>query len=103
MKSKPARTNSRRLVRAVLSLVWGCLYASILLMASVSVAKAASVTAPPAAAKVFDSPQQAADALVAAAETFDVPTLTQIFGPDGADIVLSGEFSQDRKHATDFA
>ena len=28
---------------------------------------------------------------------------TQIFGPDGDDIVFSGEFAQDRKHAADFA
>jgi hypothetical protein len=29
--------------------------------------------------------------------------LTQIFGPEGNDIVFSGEFAQDRKHASDFA
>ena len=51
----------------------------------------------------LDTPQQAADVLVNAAEKFDVPTLTEIFGPDGNDIILSGEFSQDRKHAADFA
>ena len=51
----------------------------------------------------FDTPQQAADALVNAAEKFDVVALTEIFGPDGNDIVLSGEFAQDRKHAADFA
>ena len=55
------------------------------------------------AGRMFDTPQQAADALVAAAEKFDVPTLTEIFGPDGNEIVLSGEFAQDRKHAADFA
>src|SRR4051812_10360420 len=55
------------------------------------------------AAMSFDTPQQAADMLVNAAEKFDVATLTEIFGPDGNDIVLSGEFSQDRKHAADFA
>ena len=54
-------------------------------------------------AKMFGTPQQAADALVAAAESFDVAALTDIFGPDGNDIVMSGEFAQDRKHAADFA
>ena len=53
--------------------------------------------------RTFDTPQQAADALVEAAENFDVAALTQIFGPDGNDIVFSGEFAQDRKHAADFA
>jgi hypothetical protein len=51
----------------------------------------------------FDTPQQAADALVGAAEKFDVDTLTKIFGPDGKDIVVTGETAQDRQHATDFA
>jgi hypothetical protein len=41
--------------------------------------------------------------LVVAAEKFDVAALTQIFGPEGHDFVLSGEFAQDRKHAADFA
>jgi hypothetical protein len=52
---------------------------------------------------MFDTPQQAADALIDAAARFDVADLTQIFGPDGHDIVLSGEFSQDRRHAASFA
>jgi hypothetical protein len=53
--------------------------------------------------KVFDSPEQAADALVKAAADFDLAALTAIFGADGADIVFTGEFAQDRKHAADFA
>jgi len=54
-------------------------------------------------AKTFDTPQQAADALVAAAEQFDGGTLKEIFGPGGEDIVFSGEYPQDRKRAADFA
>jgi hypothetical protein len=53
-------------------------------------------------AKTFDTPQQAADVLIAAAEKFDVGVLEQIFGPDGDDIVLSGEYPQDRQRAADF-
>ena len=56
-----------------------------------------------AGARLFDTPQRAADALVNAAESFDVPALTEIFGPDGDDVVFSGEFAQDRKRAADFA
>jgi hypothetical protein len=56
-----------------------------------------------AGAKAFDTPQQAVDALVDAAEKFDVRTLEEIFGPDGDDIVLSGEYPQDRQRAADFA
>jgi len=56
-----------------------------------------------AGAKTFDTAQQAADALVAAAERFDERVLTEIFGPGGEDIVFSGEYPQDRKRASDFA
>jgi hypothetical protein len=66
-----------------------------------------AATAAPAAASVgaqtFTSPQQAADALVTAAEKFDVDALEEIFGPDGDDIVLTGEYPQDRQRAYDFA
>jgi hypothetical protein len=55
------------------------------------------------AAKTFDSPQNAANALVAAAEQFDERLLNEIFGPGGDDIYLSGEYPQDRKRASDFA
>ena len=53
-------------------------------------------------AETFASPQQAADALVDAAEKFDVDTLTKIFGADGKDVVFSGETALDRQHAADF-
>ena len=60
---------------------------------------AASTEAP----RKFDTPQQAADALIEAAENFNVTALIHIFGPDGSDIVFSGELTQDRKRAADFA
>jgi hypothetical protein len=53
--------------------------------------------------KTFDTPQQAADALVAAAEKFDETVLKEIFGPGGDDIYLTGEYPQDRKRGADFA
>jgi len=55
------------------------------------------------AAKTFETPQQAADALIAAAERFDEGALEQIFGSGGEDIVFSGEYPQDRQRAFDFA
>jgi hypothetical protein len=54
-------------------------------------------------AKTFNTPQEAAGALVDAAEKFDVRALEEIFGPDGDDIVLSGEYPQDRQRAASFA
>jgi hypothetical protein len=64
---------------------------------------AATVFAAPPSVKTFDSPQRAADALVAAAETFDTQTLAQLFGPAFKEIVLTGEAGQDRQRATEFA
>jgi hypothetical protein len=55
------------------------------------------------AAKLFDTPQQAADALVNAAAKFDVTAITEIFGANGDDVVFTGEFAQDRQRAADFA
>src|ERR1700739_231277 len=63
----------------------------------------AATSAPATAAKSFATPQQAADALVAAAENFDESSLAQLFGPGGDDIYLTGEYPQDRRRAADFA
>jgi hypothetical protein len=53
--------------------------------------------------KTFDTPQQAADVLIAAAEKFDERILEEIFGLGGEDIVFSGEYERDRQRASDFA
>jgi Protein of unknown function (DUF2950) len=81
-----------------------CLCASALLTAQQSQTAKASAPATPGATavKAFESPQQAADSLIAAAEKFDVAALVQMFGPGGENVVFSGEFAQDRKHAADF-
>jgi Protein of unknown function (DUF2950) len=54
-------------------------------------------------AKAFDTPEQAVDALIAAAGKFDEGALGEIFGPHGDDIVLTGEYAQDRQRSIDFA
>ena len=50
----------------------------------------------------FDTPQQAADALIKAAGDYDVPELLAIFGPDGKDFVAGGDQVQDKNNAMDF-
>jgi hypothetical protein len=40
--------------------------------------------------------------LVRAADKFDEAELSHIFGPDDEDIVLTGEYPQDRQHAANF-
>jgi hypothetical protein len=87
------------------AVVWACLSASVLLSAQESVEKKPSSTGVSSTAgpRSFDTPQQAADALIAAAEKFEVRDLIAIFGPGGEDIVLTGEYPQDRQRARDFA
>jgi hypothetical protein len=105
MKSILANTKSRRQVSILCAVACACISATVLFSSQRSTAR--TVPRTPAAtvtgAKLFDTPQQAADALVNAAAEFDVTTLTEIFGPGGEDVVFSGEFAQDRKRAADFA
>src|SRR5215813_1215574 len=51
----------------------------------------------------FNSSKEAADALVRAAEVFDVAVLGEILGPDAADLISSADPVADKKRATDFA
>ncbi len=74
---------------AVFVVLWACLLSPTLLAAGT--------------AKAFDTPQQAADALIEAAAQFDVTALQQIFGPDEDSIFLTGERPLDRQRAIDFA
>lgn len=53
--------------------------------------------------KTFGTPQQAAEALVSAAEQFDVPALEVILGSEGHDIIVTGEPVRDKEMATQFA
>ena len=58
--------------------------------------------APPAAVKTFDSPQQAAAALIEAADRFDTQALKQLFGPAAKDVIFTKEPAQDRQRAKEF-
>jgi hypothetical protein len=58
---------------------------------------------PQPAQKTFDTPQQAADALIQAADSYDVPAMGQIFGPDGVNLVSSEDHVQDKNRAVAFA
>ena len=53
--------------------------------------------------KQFNNPKEAADALIAAAGTFDVARLKEILGPDAADIVSSEDPVADKNRAAAFA
>src|SRR5947208_16298799 len=53
--------------------------------------------------KEFDTPKQAADALIQVAANFDVTAAKEILGPDSDDIISSEDPVQDRNRATAFA
>ena len=55
------------------------------------------------AQKVYDTPQQAAEALVQAAASYDAPVLLEIFGRDGKDFIASADPAQDKNIAAAFA
>src|SRR5262249_38229263 len=54
------------------------------------------------ATKTFASPQEAGDALFKGAQSGDPAALLQIFGPDGKDVLLSGDPATDRTALKDF-
>jgi hypothetical protein len=56
-----------------------------------------------ASSKAFDTPQQAAEALIQATESYDVPVLLDILGPDGKDIIASADPVRDKSIAAAFA
>jgi hypothetical protein len=53
--------------------------------------------------KQFDTPKQAADALVQVAANFDVAAAKEILGPDSEDIIASEDPVQDKNRAEKFA
>lgn len=53
--------------------------------------------------QTFGSPEEAFEALVLAAERFDVPALTRILGPDGVDLVVTEDPVLDRNQSAAFA
>ena len=66
-------------------------------------AVAALLLAQPAGERNFATPQEAAQALVDAAGQNDTAALMKIFGPQGADIVQSGDPAQDKDSRAEFA
>ncbi len=51
----------------------------------------------------FKTPEEAAEALILAAEKFDVAAFQRIFGTDAQDIILTGEPAHDKEVANAFA
>jgi len=98
MKSKMLNA-TKRITTIVLILVGLCCLLSMMSMAQAQPAATSAATGP----KGFDTPQAAADAIIKAAGDFNVPELLAILGPDGHDLVASGDQVEDKNNAQAFA
>lgn len=77
--------------------------APVLFAAQPPKAKATAPAAAVSSPRTFNTPDDAAKALIDAASNFNETALTEIFGPRGADIVFTGEIPYDRQRAEQFA
>jgi hypothetical protein len=79
----------------------------ILLLAFTADASAQDKSKPAAPAAVrqrtFDTPKAAADALIAAAASYDVPALKEILGPDGNDLIETSDPVQSKNQFVAFS
>jgi Protein of unknown function (DUF2950) len=96
MKSATLNPNASRVLFVVGTLT--CL--TCLMLAAVLQTKAQTS---PAKQRTFATPQEAADALIDAAEKYDEPALNEILGPNSWDIIHTGEPARDKEIAAEFA
>ena len=64
---------------------------------------AATAAAPAVKQRTFPTPEEAAQAFIAAAEKFDVEAMKEILGPDGVDLVITEDAVLSKNQATAFA
>ena len=90
--------------RSILVLVAGVsVFSCLLPLCAASNTRAQGSAASSAKQRTFATADEAADALVAAAELFDVAALKEVLGPDSYDIVNTGEPVRDKAVAAEFA
>jgi DUF2950 family protein len=95
----------------IIALIGAILISGILASASIAAPEKKETAAkqqdaqatPQPGQKQFDTPKQAADALIQVATNLDVAAAKEILGPDGEDIVASEDPVMDKKRATEFA
>ena len=99
------RTNTESTLNSNLSkLLWAMpALALVCLLALGVAAQTTTRTASAAKAKTFATPQEAADALVDAAEKYDLDALEEILGPGAREVIDTGEPVRDRAQVAEFA
>ena len=101
MKSKLKIMTSSKILLIASAISSSCLLGLALHAAAPSKTDASAASQP--AQKQFDTPKQAADALIQVASNFDVAAAKEILGPDSEDIVASEDPVQDKNRAAEFA
>jgi Protein of unknown function (DUF2950) len=101
MNSKKVNPLITEIFSTVLSVAACCILATALYGSPQTKAATSAATQP--SQKRFDTPRQAADAMVLAVKNDDVAALMEIFGPDGKDFVASGDDVQDKTSRANFA
>jgi len=101
MKSKLKIMTSSKFSLVASAILISCLL-GLAVQAAPSTKPDATATSQPKQ-KEFDTPKQAADALIEVAANFDVTAATEILGPDSKDIVSSKDPVQDKNRAAAFA
>ena len=99
MNLQRSNIKARTVLLTLLVIVFACAVAAAQMQTQLLLA-----STPPAKeqAKGFTTPQLAADALIKAAETYDVPALLEIFGPEGKDLVASADPVRDKGRVQEF-
>jgi len=84
----------------ILMLLW---FQTSYLAAANSTSQQGSSTITTSPEKSFDTPQEAAKALIEAADSYDVPALLAILGPHAEDLISSADPVRDKANAASFA
>lgn len=99
LKPNPDMTTSSKNFLIASAILISCFLGLVLHAAPTATPDAA--TSQPAQ-KEFDTPQQAVDSLLQAAEAFDAAALKEILGPDSADLITSEDPVMDKNRALAF-
>lgn len=100
MNSKSASSAVSTIPFVACAIIISCLLGFT--VSAVPQAQKGASTGTPVQQRGFDTPKQAADALIEAARNFEVPALREIFGPDSEDLVLTADPVQGKNQAAAF-
>ncbi len=102
MKSKTNIMTSSKLCRAAYAII-PCVFLVLASQGAPEQKQESTTASSQPNQKQFDTPKQAAEALVQVATTLDIATAKEILGPDGEDIISSEDPVMDKKNAQAFA